>query len=176
LELNYKKGTGRLKTAPFTVLFFYAPNSPHLFILQVKIPVMKLMKWMGAFSAVMLVIACFCTWVFIPSRDIVVSGIRSEGTNFGKPAYFHFLMVALYLFLHFKKTLWAKRLNLVVPALNMAWAIRNYLMVTMCRGGECPEIRVSIWLVVASSLLMLLAALFPDMGGRQAQDPGAKQV
>ena len=131
---------------------------------------------MGAVCAVILLIACFCPWVLIPSKKIVVSGIRSEGTNFGKPAYFHFLMLAVYLFLHFKKTLWAKRLNLVVPALNVAWAIRNYFMVTMCRGGECPEVQVSIWLVVASSLLMLLAALFPDMSQRQAQSVGAKQV
>jgi hypothetical protein len=157
------------------MLFFYATNSSHLFILHVKFLSMRLMKWVGAVSAIMLVIACFMPWVIIESKDIVVSGNQAEGTNFGKPAYFHFLLVVFYLFFHFKNALWAKRINLAVTALNTAWAIRNYFMVTMCRGGECPETQGAIYLVIISSLLMLVAALFPDMGSRPAENLKGKQ-
>lgn len=130
----------------------------------------RYMKWTGAAAAVMLAICCFLPWVIIPSKDIVVSGVESEGTNFGKPGLFHFFFVACYLFLHFRRKLWAKRLNLVVPAINMAWATRNYFMVTMCRGGECPEKQAAVWLLLASSLLMLIAALFPDMQRVKMED------
>lgn len=147
----------------YRTLFFYARNSPSWSILRYNYSIMRYMKWIGAISASLLVVSCFFPWVVIHSKNIIVTGVNAEGTNFGKPAYFHFLLVAIYLFLHFNKRLWAKRLNLAIPAINMAWATRNYFMVSLCRGGECPEKQIAIWIVVLSSLLMLLAALFPDM-------------
>jgi hypothetical protein len=73
--------------------------------------------------------------------------------------------VALFFFLLFTfvQKIWAKRSNLIVGALNIAWALRNYFLITMCRAGECPEKKIAIYLVVAASLLMLVSALFPDL-------------
>jgi hypothetical protein len=33
----------------------------------------------------------------------------------------------------------------------------------MCRQGECPEKQIGLWLVMFASVLMLIAALFPDV-------------
>jgi hypothetical protein len=118
------------------------------------------MKWIGTAAAIALIIACFFPWVFIDSKNIVVSGIRSAGTNFGKPAYFHFFLAALYLLFTFIPRVWAKRWNLLIVALNIAWAARNYLTISACAGGECPEKKAGLYIV---SLLMLVAALFPKM-------------
>jgi hypothetical protein len=64
---------------------------------------------------------------------------------------------------HFLPKLWAKRVNLLIVALNIAWAIRNYFIISMCREGECPEKQIGLWLVLLASVLMLIAALFPDV-------------
>jgi hypothetical protein len=56
----------------------------------------------------------------------------------------------------------AKRINLLVTAINLGWAIRNYFIVSLCRGGECPEKQIGVYLVVISSVLMLVSAMFPD--------------
>jgi len=121
------------------------------------------MKWIGLLATLALIIACFSPWVFIESKNITISGIEATGTTFGKPGYFHFLMAAFYLIFHFTPRIWAKRSNLLVAALNTAWAVRNYFIISACAGGECPEKKAALYIVLASSILMLVAALFPDM-------------
>jgi hypothetical protein len=112
---------------------------------------------------ILLIVSCFLPWVIIPSKNIIVSGIDSTGTNFGKPGYTHFLLSFFFIIFHFTPRLWAKRGNLLVVALNIAWAIRNYFIISMCREGECPEKQMGLWLVLLASVLVLVAALFPDI-------------
>jgi len=124
---------------------------------------MRYMKWIGLFAVILLAVSCFLRWVIISSQNITVSGVDATGTNFGKPGYAHFLLGFFFLIFHFIPKLWAKRWNLVIVALNIAWAVRNYLIISMCREGECPEKKIGLWLVVIASALMLVAALFPDI-------------
>jgi len=121
------------------------------------------MKWVGLFAVILLIVSCFLPWVIIPSKNIVVSGIDSTGTNFGKPGYTHFVLSFFFIIFHFIPRLWAKRSNLLVVALNIAWAIRNYFIISMCREGDCPEKQLGLWLVLLASVLILVAALFPDI-------------
>jgi len=124
---------------------------------------MRYMKWIGLFAVILLIVSCFLPWVIISSRNIVVSGVESTGTNFGKPGYTHFVLSFFFVIFHFIPRLWAKRSNLLVVALNIAWAIRNYFIISMCREGECPEKQIGLWLVLLASFLVLIAALFPDI-------------
>jgi len=121
------------------------------------------MKWVGLFAVILLIVSCFLPWVIIPSKNIVVSGVDSTGTNFGKPGYTHFVLSFFFIIFHFIPRLWAKRSNLLVVALNIAWAIRNYFIISMCREGDCPEKQIGLWLVLLASILILIAALFPDI-------------
>ena len=121
------------------------------------------MKWTGIAAAILLIISCCMTWVIIPSNNITVSGIDTTGTNFGKPAYFHFFTISLFLLFTLTPRVWAKRSNLLVTAINMGWAVRNYFMVTLCRGGECPEKHLAVYLILLASILMLVSALLPDL-------------
>ena len=121
------------------------------------------MKWIGLFAVILLVVSCFLPWVIIPSKNIVVSGVESTGTNFGKPGYTHFVMSFFFIIFHFIPRLWAKRINLLIVALNIEWAIRNYFIISMCRVGECPEKQNGLWLVLLASALILIAALFPGI-------------
>jgi len=121
------------------------------------------MKWIGTLAAVTLIICCFLPWVFIESKNITVTGVESAGTNFGKPAYFHFSLGAMYLLFTFIPRVWAKRWNLLIVALNIAWAARNYFIISACAGGECPQKKAGLYIVLISSFIMLVAALFPKM-------------
>lgn len=124
---------------------------------------MRYMKWIGLLAVVLLIASCFLPWVVIYSKEITVTGIDSTGTNFGKPGYTHFILSFFFIILHFIPKIWAKRCNLLIVALNIAWAIRNFFIISMCREGECPEKKIGLWLVLVASSLMLLAALFPDI-------------
>ena len=128
---------------------------------------MRYMKWIGLTAALVLVVSCFTPWVFIESANITVSGVNTAGTNFGKPGYFHFVLAAVFLFCTFVPRIWAKRLNLLITALNVGWAVRNIFILAACSGGECPVRKTGIWLMLLASLLMLVSALFPDMKVQQ---------
>lgn len=124
---------------------------------------MRYIKWIGLLSVVLLVVSCFSPWVYIISKGITVSGIDSAGTNFGKPGYAHFVMAVFFIVFHFVQKVWAKRWNLLVVALNLAWAIRNFFIISACEAGECPEKKSGLWFILLASILMLVSALFPDI-------------
>jgi hypothetical protein len=128
---------------------------------------MRYMTWIGLAAGILLVVSCFLPWVIITSQNITVTGIDATGTNFGKPGYTHFVLGFFFIIFHLIPKLWAKRVNLLVVALNIAWAVRNYFIISMCREGDCPEKQIGLWLVLGASALMLLAALFPDIQLKQ---------
>ncbi|MEP7372012.1 MAG: hypothetical protein ABI675_01410 [Chitinophagaceae bacterium] len=133
---------------------------------------MRWMKWTGIAAAILLIISCFLTWVTIPSKNIVVSGVDATGTSFGKPGYFSLLMTFFFIVCTVLPRLWAKRINLLFTAMNLAWAIRNYFIISACQGGDCPEKQAGLYLMLAASLLMLASSLFPDieLPGTRARD------
>lgn len=124
---------------------------------------MRYMKWFGLMAVILMVVSCFTPWVIIESKNIIVSGVDATGTNFGKPAYIHFVLSFFFVVFHLIPKLWAKRWNLIVVALNAAWAIRNYFIISACRDAECPVKQTGLYLAVVAAVLMLLAGLFPDI-------------
>src|SRR5689334_8511140 len=105
---------------------------------------MRFMKWIGLLAAIILTTSCFFPWIIIGSKNITVSGVNSDGTSFGKPGYFHFMMVAVFIFFNFTPKVWAKRSNLVIAALNLAWSVRNYIIISSCYMGDCPVKKLAI--------------------------------
>jgi hypothetical protein len=128
---------------------------------------MRWIKWAGVIASLVMVISCFMTWVVVPGRNIVISGVDTTGTHFGKPAYIHFILVALFLAFTFIRTTVAKRLNLAIGAFSLAWAVRNYFIISLCRAGECPEKKIAIYLIVICAVIMLVSTMFPDMKEEQ---------
>ena len=129
------------------------------------------MKWMGIVAAILLVVSCFLRWVTIASKNIVITGLDAAGTNYGRPGYFNLLMTLFFVVFTLIPKIWAKRINLLVTALNFAWTLRNYFVITACMAGECPKKHIGIYLLMLASFLMLISSLFPDV-----RLPGEKPV
>jgi hypothetical protein len=124
---------------------------------------LRSLRYLTILAAILLIVAVFLPWVTIESIKLSITGMNTEGTDFGKPGYFHLAMAALFLIFSFTPRIWAKRINLLIVALNLAWAIRNFIMIAACSGGECPTRELGIWIVLLASVIMLLGALFPDV-------------
>ncbi len=108
------------------------------------------MRWLAIASAIVLIVACFFPLVSIQSKSIVVSGIDATGTSFGKPGYMHLLLSGLaILLLLIPKTI-AIRICIFLTAFNVAWAIRNYIVLSLCQGGECPVKHAALYIIVIS--------------------------
>src|SRR5882672_7789911 len=116
---------------------------------------MRWMKWTGVIASLLLIVSCFIPWVFIELKNLTVTGVDAIGTNFGKPGYFHLIMSFFFLVFSFIPRVWAKRSNLLITALNLGWAIRNYFIISACEMGECPVKKAGIIILIPASLLML---------------------
>lgn len=89
--------------------------------------------------------------------------MQTGATNYGKPAIMHILLAVIASILFFTPRIWAKRTNIFVVTFNLAWAFRNYLLITHCEMGECPDKKFGIYGMMIFSFVMFLMALLPNM-------------
>jgi hypothetical protein len=96
-------------------------------------------------------------------RNITITGISAPGTIYGKPGLMHFILgIVLILFFIIPK-IWAKRVNVFIAAINLAWSIRNYILLTTCYMGECPKAKPALYLAPILSLAILIMSFLPDL-------------
>jgi len=123
---------------------------------------MRLKLILSLLAVALLVFSCFLPWMTIESKAITITGLDTTGTDYGKPAYFHFLWAVIYLLFVLINKVWSKRTAVVVAAFNIAWAARNFLLVPVCQMGECPVRKIGLYLMLVSSLAMFITPLLPE--------------
>jgi len=121
---------------------------------------MQVFKWLAIGSGIVLILACFMPWVTIDSKNIIISGVDATGTSFGKPGYMHFLLAAISIILLLIQKTLAIRVAIFLTAFNAAWSVRNFIVISACYGGICPEKQAGLYLIVASSMLLMIGNLF----------------
>ena len=124
---------------------------------------MKYSQRIGILATIALMAVCFLPWSFIASKQITVSGFIAAGTNYGKPGLLNFIMCVIMLVMFAVPAIWSKRTNVFIAAMNLAWSIRNYLLLSSCMMGECPEKKTGIFLLVAFSAVIQVMALLPKI-------------
>ena len=119
-------------------------------------------KWIAVFASVMLVVACFLPWAYYPDIDKVFTGFFSESNLYGKPGKWLTVMAVISLLCQFLPNIFYKRANLLLMALNVAYAIKSYIVFASCYHGYCPEKKIGIYLMLIASILLMVAAVFPS--------------
>lgn len=124
---------------------------------------MKHSQVIGIIAVLAMAVLCFMPWTFIASRQITVTGMHAEGTNFGRPGLFHLILGTVAAIMFLVPRIWAKRTNVFVAALNIAWAFRNYLLLSSCMMGECPEKKPALYLLLLVAVIIQIMALLPKV-------------
>ena len=124
---------------------------------------MKHSQLIGVIAVLALTGICFMPWTVIESKHITVTGFASEGTSFGKPGYLNVILSAICLLLFVIPKIWAKRTNVFIAAINLAWAFRNYLLLSGCLLGECPEKKAGLYLMLLAAGVIQVMALLPKI-------------
>lgn len=124
---------------------------------------MKNSQWIGIAAALLVIAASFMPWAYFPVLQKEFTGFFSEQNRYGRPGkvLLAFSVVEIVFFLVPK--VWAKRANLFVAAVGLAWSFKCFYLYSACYRGECPERRIGLFLVVGGSLVALVAALLPDV-------------
>ena len=123
---------------------------------------MKYSQWIGIVAAVVLVVSCFLGWTYHPDLQKVFTGFYSEGNTYGKPGkvFIFFAAIAVLFFLIPK--VWAKRWNLFVCGLTLAYAIKSFILFSGCYKGICPQKKEGLWIMLFAAIGMMLMSLLPD--------------
>jgi len=125
---------------------------------------MKYSKWIGLLGAVAIITVCYMPWIYVPSAKLEIGGMYATGPqNFGRPGLLNCILSVLAIIMFLLPFVWAKRTNIFIVALNIAWSARNYILLSRCYMGDCPEIKTGLYVLQVASLLMLVAAFVPDL-------------
>lgn len=124
---------------------------------------MKYSHYIGVLLIIGFCIVAYMPWIYIPSLQVYVKGMDSGGTIFGKPALMNLICCALSLVFFLVPKIWAKRAGVFSGTVNMAWAVKNFILMNICRGGECAEHLPGLYLMLVLCIGIFVMALMPDI-------------
>jgi len=122
---------------------------------------MKYSNYIGVGAAVLLIVACFLPWAYYPDIDKTFTGFFSEKNIYGKPGKFLVVLAILAIVLFLLPKVWAKRANLLLSALLIAFSIKSFLLFASCYQGTCPEKRIGIFLMLIAPIIVAISAILP---------------
>jgi hypothetical protein len=123
----------------------------------------RLLHWAGIIACVVLVAACFMPWTYHADVQKNFTGFFSEGNKYGRPGKYIIIFTVIILTFMLLPKIWAKRTNLFLAAILVAYAVKSYILYTSCYMAYCPEKKAGIFLMLFSSLMVFVACIFPNM-------------
>jgi len=129
----------------------------------------KYLHWIGIAACITLIISCFLPWVhFVDSNmaneaERTFTGFYSFKNEYGKPGKFLLATGVLILIFTILPKLWAKRSNLFIAAITVAYAVKSYILFSSCYNNYCPEKLYGLYLMLFSSIVMMIAVMFPKL-------------
>ena len=82
---------------------------------------------------------------------------------YGKPGKIFIFLCCIAVPLFLIPRIWAKRTNLIVCAIILAFGLKTFILYTSCYKGICPEKHIGIFLVLLTTIIMTAAAALPDI-------------
>lgn len=134
---------------------------------------MQIVKWLTALTALLFLASHFFPWLIISSKDITVSALDATGTRFGKPGLASLLFISLFFLLNLIPRNWAHRACIILAALNLGWTVRNFTLLSMCYGGECPQRQSFFYVYLITGVLLMLFVLLQPVKLREEKNEPA---
>jgi TRAP-type mannitol/chloroaromatic compound transport system permease small subunit len=124
------------------------------------------MKHSQTIGILLTLLLFFCTTqplVIIESRNWVVTGWDAGATNFGQSGKFLFYIGILAIVFFAIPSINVKRFNMAWAALLVAWSFRNYLVLSTCAMGECPQKQWALYACIILSFAILAMTFLPKL-------------
>ncbi|MBS1642658.1 MAG: hypothetical protein JST94_01650 [Bacteroidetes bacterium] len=127
---------------------------------------MKYSQTIGIIAVLALLVSCFFPWIEVISLHKTFSGIDgkvNDNLTFGKQIIGHTFFAIFLIAFFLVQKIWAKRANILFGLMNLGWAIKNYILFSMCRQGDCPKVLPALYLVVLLAFVIQVMVLIPKM-------------
>jgi hypothetical protein len=129
----------------------------------------KILYWLGIACCILLIVSCFMPWAHYNDPNITneaqrtFTGFYTYNNYYGKPGKFLCFCAAVSLFLKIMPKIWAKRIDLFLCAIAMAYGLKCFFEYKGVYYGVVPQLYPGLFLMLGSLLLMMSAAIFPDL-------------
>jgi hypothetical protein len=130
---------------------------------------MRYSQWIGIAAVLLLIGVCYLPWAYYPDLQKEFTGFFSEGNAYGRPGKVFLVLGIVQILLFLIPRIWAKRVNLLVSAVTIAFAFKSFILYTACYRGICPEKRAGVFLMLAAPVVILVAALLVDLPMKPAK-------
>jgi len=124
---------------------------------------MKYSQYIGVAAAIILVGACFLPWAFYPDLNKDFTGFFSEQNNYGRPGKLFSILAFIASVFFLIPKVWAKRWNLLIGAITVAYAVKSFFLFSACYNTICPERKIGLWIMLFASFLLLVMTFLPDL-------------
>lgn len=124
---------------------------------------MKYSQLLGCILVLILAAICYLPWSYIAERNIIITGMSAPNTDYGKPGMMHFVLGFVLILFFLIPKIWAKRANVFIAAINLAWGIRSFIILANCYMGECPKAKPALYFVPVVCLAILIMTFLPDL-------------
>jgi len=133
---------------------------------------MKNSQWIGIAAALVLLAACFMPWAYFPDLGESFTGFFSEQNRYGRPGKVLIVLCSVMIIFFLVPRVWAKRANIFAGAVTFAWCVKSFILYSACYRGICPDRKAGLFIVLAASVVTLVAALFPDLPVKEDRPRG----
>lgn len=124
------------------------------------------MKYSQTIGILLCLLLIYCTTqplVIIDSKHWVITGWATGESSFGQPGKFLAYISIVGILLFALPYIIAKRANMIFGALSIAWSIRNYLILSTCYMGECPQKQWALYACIVVSVGILIMTFLPKI-------------
>jgi hypothetical protein len=136
-----------------------------------------MMKWIALAIAITVIASCFFTWVTVESKNVFIGGFNSNTNVYGKPGLFHTVLVSIVILMLMINKNWSIRAAFFISAFNVAWALRNFIRLSSCEAGICPEKQAALYILLAGSLILPIIILFTRRGEKyEPEQPDSQNL
>jgi hypothetical protein len=124
---------------------------------------MKYSQPIGILLCLLLIYTTTQPLVVIVSRNWIITGWDPAGSSFGQAGKFLSFFAVISLAFFALPYIWAKRFNMVFAALLLAWSYRNFLIMSTCLMGECPQKQWALYACILISAGILIMTFLPKI-------------
>ena len=125
----------------------------------------KILHYVAIFAAIALIATCFIPWVHYNNIDVTFNGFNvkrfATGVYYGRAGIIITVLASISLLFTILPSIVAKRINMFLCALLVAYTLRTYVIFTgSLFDGEVTKL-AGIYLIVLLSFVMVTCSVFP---------------
>ena len=136
------------------------------------------MNWksiLGTVACLSIIASCFLHWTWYPDIEQYFTGFYSKENYYGRPGILLTILATTALVMYLVRKNWSYRVNLILGAITLGYAITCFLRFTSAYDGFLPEKQWGIWLMLFSAGTNLFASVVATQlsGPQQGAAPTA---